>query len=164
VKPIKTAIALAAFLSGCNNYTLNPHERKVENRLETIIYVHAEGIRCNEAEVILEPDNYLIICDDDHFFSFNTSEFEGNYLRWGNVIYFDQTSDGLHDGIVDIISNKNRNGHWINANRENMRSKRMNPRRIDLAYNRHLEDLNNDIVQKSLWAEWLNRRYISSCP
>lgn len=144
---MKRLIPAALMLSCTLTEKKNP-----EKNLGTMIYVQADEIECNIADVLLLPEGYTITCDVEHYIMFNKNS--GLYLRWGDRAYLDYSMNdyGYVDGMVDEISIKNRN-EWLSKKRQDIRIKRGE----DRTYHERADKLSNYYVHR-MWIYWLNER------
>lgn len=151
-----TAIIMAAGLTG-----MSCKKEQKEERLETQIYVNANEIGCNSADVILEKYRYSITCDESHNLS---HEINRDSLHWGEYRYLDEhrPTNSYHptsevDWIVDILVFKLNEENGMRSYftyRDGMENSGFVPEEIDKEYARILSILNYTDVLRM----WVNLR------
>ena len=147
-------LTFALILSCGTDYRLSPN--KDEETFNTGIYVQAEDINCNFADVILEQSGYTVKCDSEHYILHRRGI--SNYLRWGNDSYLDYTNEyGYHDFMVDEFSQRDSNGTWHAKKREEI-TKVRNRNQIDRTYHDRLDKLGDQYAHR-MWRYWLDDRW-----
>lgn len=107
MKTIKNGLIMAALgysLSGCGAPLMQYIESSQFPEEKAVLEDLSVDGEFDSAEVTLSRSGYFIKCDNTHYFDFDHRSFAGEVentgeLHWGDVVYYDDNSDGRVDRL-----------------------------------------------------------------